>query len=309
MNLPTAIAGAEIGGPQLIQRIRDFIDDSLEGRIPGTPGGTRTTATIAAEFKRFGLRPGGDHGTYLQRVTDSLTPASDNVVGVLEGALPADSGYVLIYTHWDNVRGADGKSVPGAVDNAAGLATLEEVAGAFTRMATRPKHAVVFLAATGGETGGSGIAWYANHAPIPLERATAAIEIEGFNQWGRTHDLGVWPGSDSTLVALLGEALAFETRVVGRSSSNAQWCAPASALTSRGVPFLRTSPGTRYLGRDSSFAADREREFAMHDRHRATDVIKPDWDFSGAAEDAQVLFRAAFFMAERLKPRVARVSP
>ena len=54
-KLPTAIAGAEIGGPQLIQRIRDFVDDSLEGRIPGTPGGVRTAETIAAEFRRLAV--------------------------------------------------------------------------------------------------------------------------------------------------------------------------------------------------------------------------------------------------------------
>jgi hypothetical protein len=69
------------------------------------------------------------------------------------------------------------------------------------------------------------------------------------------------------------------------------------------VPLLRPTAGVEYLRRDSSFAADRLREYNSHDRHRATDVIKPDWDYSGGVGDAQVLFRAIFFMAERLPIR------
>jgi hypothetical protein len=115
--------------------------------------------------------------------------------------------------------------------------------------------------------------------------------------------MGVWAGSDSTLVALLAEALAGENRVTSVTDEASRWCSPASAFASHHVPLLRATPGSRYLGRDDSFAADREREYLTRDRHRATDVIKPDWDISGGVEDGRSLFRAAYFMAERLRPR------
>nr|MBA3259238.1 peptidase M28 [Gemmatimonadales bacterium] len=50
-------------------------DDALEGRAPGTRGGDLAARYIAAQFRRLGLEPAGDSGTYYQRVPIiSLTP-------------------------------------------------------------------------------------------------------------------------------------------------------------------------------------------------------------------------------------------
>jgi Zn-dependent M28 family amino/carboxypeptidase len=50
-------------------------DDALEGRAPGTRGGDAAAKYIAAQFRRLGLEPAGDSGTWFQRVPIiSLTP-------------------------------------------------------------------------------------------------------------------------------------------------------------------------------------------------------------------------------------------
>jgi Zn-dependent M28 family amino/carboxypeptidase len=50
-------------------------DDALEGRAPGTRGGELAQKYIASQFRRLGLEPAGDSGTYYQRVPIiSLTP-------------------------------------------------------------------------------------------------------------------------------------------------------------------------------------------------------------------------------------------
>ncbi len=50
-------------------------DDALEGRAPGTRGGELAAKYIASQFRRLGLEPAGDSGTYFQRVPIiSLTP-------------------------------------------------------------------------------------------------------------------------------------------------------------------------------------------------------------------------------------------
>jgi len=49
------------------RRVAVIADDSMRGRETPSPGLDKTAAYIAAEFRSFGLRPGGDGGTFLQR--------------------------------------------------------------------------------------------------------------------------------------------------------------------------------------------------------------------------------------------------
>ena len=56
--------------PQDVQRrIGILADDSMLGRATPSPQLEETAAYVAGEFKRFGLRPGGENGGYLQRYT------------------------------------------------------------------------------------------------------------------------------------------------------------------------------------------------------------------------------------------------
>jgi len=47
-------------------RLYQLADDSMEGRRIGERGNYKGTEYIASEFKRLGLKPGGDNGTYFQ---------------------------------------------------------------------------------------------------------------------------------------------------------------------------------------------------------------------------------------------------
>jgi Peptidase family M28 len=60
---PTASA---ITANDLRTRLYQFADDSMQGRRIGEIGNTKGTDYIAREFKRLGLRPAGDSGTYFQ---------------------------------------------------------------------------------------------------------------------------------------------------------------------------------------------------------------------------------------------------
>ena len=62
---PTA---RDITGRDLRVRLFLLADDSMGGREPGSIGNFKTTEYIAAEFKRLGLEPAGEHGTYFQQV-------------------------------------------------------------------------------------------------------------------------------------------------------------------------------------------------------------------------------------------------
>ncbi|MEO7521895.1 MAG: M28 family peptidase [Gemmatimonas sp.] len=60
---------ADITANDLRTRLYGFADDSMLGRRIGEPANFKGTDYIAREFKRLGLKPGGDNGTYFQNLT------------------------------------------------------------------------------------------------------------------------------------------------------------------------------------------------------------------------------------------------
>ena len=64
---PTKTAPA-ITTADLMTRIYRFADDSMRGRMAGSPEAMKGTEYIAGELKRLGLQPAGDSGTYYQNV-------------------------------------------------------------------------------------------------------------------------------------------------------------------------------------------------------------------------------------------------
>jgi Zn-dependent M28 family amino/carboxypeptidase len=61
-------AEASVDGERIRAHVQFLSDDLLEGRGPGTRGGEIAAKYIAAQFEAYGLKPGGDNGTYLQQV-------------------------------------------------------------------------------------------------------------------------------------------------------------------------------------------------------------------------------------------------
>ncbi|HEX2093493.1 MAG TPA: M28 family peptidase [Longimicrobiaceae bacterium] len=69
----------EIRTADLTTRLYLVADDSMQGRRVGEPGNVMATDYIAAEFRRLGLEPAGENGTYFQTVPivrRELDPAS-----------------------------------------------------------------------------------------------------------------------------------------------------------------------------------------------------------------------------------------
>ncbi|WP_181303981.1 M28 family peptidase [Rufibacter sp. XAAS-G3-1] len=55
--------------PEAIKaHIRYLADDKLLGRLPGTPGYQMAVDYVVQQFKKMGVQPGGENGTYLQTV-------------------------------------------------------------------------------------------------------------------------------------------------------------------------------------------------------------------------------------------------
>ena len=86
-NIPPAVKTAEASiDPEKIRAHVKFLsDDLLEGRGPGLRGSEIAAQYIATQFALYGLKPGGDNGTYLQQI---------NMVGM--NAIPEKTTFSLI---------------------------------------------------------------------------------------------------------------------------------------------------------------------------------------------------------------------
>jgi Zn-dependent M28 family amino/carboxypeptidase len=64
-----------------------------------------------------------------------------------------------------------------------------------------------------------------------------------------------------------------------------------------GVPALYTDTGVTFVGKDAKYSQTKRDEYTANDYHKPSDHIKPDWDLSGAAEDAELLMLVGYKVA------------
>ena len=67
-GLPMWISEPAITAADLRQRLYLIADDSMMGRETGSLGAFKASAYVASQFRRLGLEPAGDSGTYFQNV-------------------------------------------------------------------------------------------------------------------------------------------------------------------------------------------------------------------------------------------------
>ncbi|MDQ3744888.1 MAG: M28 family metallopeptidase [Acidobacteriota bacterium] len=237
---------------------------------------------------------------------DLRTIDSQNVIARLEGSDPQLKNEYVIYTaHWDHLGKDDSlpgdKIYNGAIDNASGVATLLEWAEAFTKLQTPPKRSILFLAVTAEEKGLLGSKYYAEHPLYPLEKTLADINIDGINQWGRTKDLTVIGLGNSTLDDIAGQVAAVQGRTLSPDAEPEKgffYRSDHFEFAKQGVPAFDPEAGTKYIGKPDDYGKQKRDEYTNNDYHKPSDEIKPDWDLSGAIEDAQLLFVVGYDVAQ-----------
>src|SRR4051812_12091326 len=135
-----------------------------------------------------GVRPKGfplKSKLRLQRTSAWTTIRSPEVIGVLPGSDPRlRDEYVILMGHLDHLGmrptakpGEDG-IYNGALDNAAGVATMIEAARAFADAGERPRRSVMFIANTGEEKGLLGASYFASNPTVPAGKIVAAVDLD-----------------------------------------------------------------------------------------------------------------------------------
>ena len=254
--------------------------------------------------REFRPVPLGLHASVAIRNT-LRTIQSKNVLARLEGSDPVLKNEYIVYTaHWDHFGIGEpengDKIYNGALDNASGVASMLEIARELAEVKPAPRRSILFVALTAEEQGLLGSQYYAVTPIYPLAKTLANINIDGINPLGRTKDITVIGLGASDLDDYLRDAAAEQSRTL-RPDPEAEkgfyYRSDHFNFAKQGVPALYTDTGVEYIGKPSEFAKQKRDEYNKEDYHQPSDQVKPDWDLSGAVEDAELMAAVGYRVA------------
>src|SRR2546425_12561324 len=97
MQSPAAVqqAARTISPEDIRRRIGIIADDSMRGRDTPSPELDEVARYIAREYRRLGLKPGGDRGTFIQRYSlDRVQIVPESSVAFVHGGGDATLKYI-----------------------------------------------------------------------------------------------------------------------------------------------------------------------------------------------------------------------
>jgi Zn-dependent M28 family amino/carboxypeptidase len=233
--------------------------------------------------------------------TETIT--SYNVVGFLRGTKRPDE--TVIYTaHHDHLGigqpDANGDRIfNGAVDNATGIAHIIEQARAFARR-PRTERSVVFLAVGAEEKGLLGSEYYAANPIYPLDRTVGILNTDSMGVWGRARDFSI---SGTARLELLDRLIA-EAQRQGRRFTPDPRVEAGGFFRSDHFPFAKMGvPAISFKGGNDLVKGGLQRgnaltaDYTAKRYHQPDDEFSAEWDFSGLAQDAQLLHAVGYSLA------------
>lgn len=237
------------------------------------------------------------------------TVDSHNVVARIEGSDPQLRHEVIVYSaHWDHFGIDDSlpgkrsqQTFHGALDNAAGVAALLEIARAYQALPVAPKRTIVFLATTGQERGQLGAKHYVRHPLYPLAHTLVNINIDGINVWGRTRSVELRGMGKSTADDVVTAVARKQGRVV-KAEGNLEfgnfYRGDQVEFARAGVPAIVLGDSLDYIGKPASYGQDKAMRYHAQIYHTVDDVVDPKWDLRGAEQDIGLLFDAGYQIAQ-----------
>jgi Zn-dependent M28 family amino/carboxypeptidase len=153
---------------------------------------------------------------------------------------------------------------------------------------------VLFAAVAAEEQGLLGSKYLAGHLPLPAGRLAANINVDGINIWGRTRDLTMVGLGKSNLDDYVRALAAMQG---GREVVPDQfpdkgffYRSDQFSFAKIGVPAAYFDAGTDVIGKPNDWGREQQQAYEDRHYHQPSDELRDDWDFSGAVEDAQLMF-------------------
>src|SRR5690349_6406801 len=220
---------------------------------------------------------------------------SHNVVGLLPGTTHPDE--TIIYSgHWDHLGvgkpDASGDRIyNGAVDNGTGIAQLIEQARVWAH-GPKPQRSIVFLAVTGEEKGLLGSSYYATHPLYSPGKTVANLNVDAWLPDGRQKDFTI---RGTAKLDLIDDVVAAGKRQ-GRyyvpdphPETGGFYRSDHFSFAKVGVPAISFSPGLDLVNGGTARGEALAQAYNKNNYHQPSDEWHADWDWSGVAENAELL--------------------
>lgn len=248
---------------------------------------------------------GGKTSTFDLPVTVTITQKSKidevrsaNVAGMIEGTDPDLKDEVIVLTaHLDHigVSKIDEEDVinNGALDNAAGIATLFEAARMMQNN-TPPRRSVMFLAVTAEEKGLLGSQYFAKNPTVPIENIVGNVNLDMPVLTYDFNDVIAFGGTRSTFNAAISKAAQEMGLILNPDPMPEQGIFTRSdhfRFVEEGIPSVMLSTGFGNGGAEAWAT-----HFAEH-YHRPSDDMMNDLSFEAAAKFSELKTRITFTLA------------
>lgn len=224
-----------------------------------------------------------------------------NVLGVIEGSNNRlKDEYVVFTAHHDHLgvtNPVEGDSINnGALDNAAGVSAVLNMARAYKKMQPQLKRSMLFLFVGAEEVGLLGSQYWAENPTVHPGKVMANLNLDGMNVYGKTKDL-VLIGYDRNSVSDVIETVAEERGRVVKPDPHPDrgyfYRSDHFSLAKKGIPAIFPNRGNEFVDKPEGYSSMVD---SLQDAnyHNVNDEINTHWDLSGMKADVRLFFDAAY---------------
>jgi Zn-dependent M28 family amino/carboxypeptidase len=256
-------------------------------------GAPTPLAKVLADADRMGGAPKGfalKTSARIEAASAVRTIASSEVIGRIDGSDPVlKNEHVVLMAHLDHLGIRPEKSgdniYNGALDNAAGVAVMLEVARAFGGDATPPKRSMLFVANTAEEKGLLGAETFANNPPVPIESIASVVDLDQPLLLYPFTDVIAFGGDHSTMGAAIARAVAKAGVTLSPDPMPAETIFVRSdhyTFVKRGVPALLLATGFANGGKEAW------EHYLATDYHQPSDDMSLPINWQAGADYARV---------------------
>jgi hypothetical protein len=213
----------DISEKRLKKHVTVLASDKMKGRGTGSPEERAAAAYLVKQFKKAGLQPKGQNGTWYHQFTyrkasdphgishDGAQVSSQNVVAYLDNGAAYT---IVIGAHYDHLglghdhnsleANPEGKIHNGADDNASGTAGVLELARYFAKNDVREQHNFLFICFSGEELGLVGSKKFTESPTIDLSKVSFMLNMDMIGRLNAEQKLVVGGvGTSSRFVPLI----------------------------------------------------------------------------------------------------------